>query len=777
MAPNRLLAVLQSMISKLWPRHNRQPSTTDIPLLENRQQPSSAFPNVSSADDEPEKVAVAQRRWIIVLYCFAHMIPVVITLVLLYLNIRGIYWQDLGHPNQNSILQALQYAAKAHEVMIAASLAAIAIFRIQHDLTDRNGVPLGFLSAGFLLDSPTFILSRQFLGGVTARPHAGGPSRFFPLSILLTLCLGLTLVVGPSSAVAMIPRLDWWDVPKIKAFGPNYTDTIYFNRTAQELWPADVTNHIYADTSQCSPTNTDYEYCAVRAVDSVGAWIGKHQSQGTPPNITILQDGEIVRFLTSQGGPPDDSSFTVTSTIGSAFVKDLDHYWDWIVENSSLSKNISRPLLRPVFVDPDFKVKKPLVQAQCQSYVKPDYEHDGFEFPHDKLSTPPLDRFVNDSWRLPNSFVMNLKGNDSSIGNVNDHSHPWSLFDWFDTASNFSSLGAPSLGAVIIYVAYDNRGYAWEALTVCTFDGRWVPVEYYLDPKDTITIRQDTPNPMDVLKGDNKADVKDMVQMRMSLEWANSMNTLYGNPDLPVETAVEHLLTGWGGGGVIFTEPDHWGNKSLDWRLSTSLGLYLVEGLAYAFADPLKASMLYRKAPNVNQSYIRYLDNINEPRYKEGYRDGKLNWVEMRDPRWHWENLSHISHDPWDVWAPQNGYSEIKFTVKRNGYGYGFEGVPIKLATTVLVLYLVLALTHVIFVISIGRVYRGYSNVGDMLALAWSSPPAKELKNTSVGIERVQTWKHRVYIRKQEGGRQVQLTLGDQDKKLQPRLQAEAKYS
>lgn len=45
-----------------------------------------------------------------------------VTIVLLSLNTRGVYWQDLGQPNQSSNLQALQYAAKAQEIMVIASL-------------------------------------------------------------------------------------------------------------------------------------------------------------------------------------------------------------------------------------------------------------------------------------------------------------------------------------------------------------------------------------------------------------------------------------------------------------------------------------------------------------------------------------------------------------------------------------------------------------------------------------------------------------------------------
>ena len=288
---------------------------------------------------------------------------------------------------------------------------------------------------------------------------------------------------------------------------------------------------------------------------------------------------------------------------------------------------------------------------------------------------------------------------------------------------------------------------------------------------------------MDILNGTTKESPSNMAQMRLTLEWANTMNILFGDPDYPSMTLVEKLLLGWGSYYYIFPEPEpvnntHYNLKSLDWRISTTLGLYVTEGIARAFQDITKGSMLYRQASNVQQSYVRYMNNVNEPMFKEGWRDGRLDWVEMRDPRWSSTNIS-ISHDPWDVWAPQNGYTEIGFKVQRNGYGYGLEGLPVKLAVVVLATYLALVLWHVIMM-CLGRLtYHGFSNLGEIVALAWNSPPSKELENTSVGIEKTRTWRHIVRVRKSDGSR-LQLVLTDEKNKVDPTLhdlQAGVKYS
>ena len=396
---------------------NHLPSDSQGALLGSEQLP----PSPPSTDThtinqvKSNNSAVDRRRYNILSHGLPHLVPLLVTIAIISLNARGVYWQDLGLSNQNAKLQALQYAAKAHEMIMAASLTAIVVYQTRSDLSGPKGVPLGFLTTGFQLNDPSFVFTKKFFGGATARASSIGWSRFSRLTYLLVLGFALTSVVGPSSAVAMIPRLDWWDMSQVEAFGREYKDRVYFNRTEAELWPGDITNAIYTDVSWCSARNTSKQDCAVRAIDVVGPWISRHQSQGTKPNITVFQDYEVTRYLTSQGGPPDNSSWTVSSTIGSILAKDLNHYWDWQVENGSLPNAVSRPLLQPAFLNSTFKAKKPLVQVQCQSYLNPDWEKEAFEFPHDELLTPPLDAFKDDTWGLPNEFVLNLKGNESSI--------------------------------------------------------------------------------------------------------------------------------------------------------------------------------------------------------------------------------------------------------------------------------------------------------------------------------------------------------------------------
>lgn len=236
---------------------------------------ASASPDSRSSAAVNLEAAIEKNRGLSLVQCLLHAIPLAITLMILSLNIRGIYWQDLGSPNQKQILQALQYAAKAYEIMTTASSSVIVAHYIRHDLTSSGGIPLGLLIGGYSLNQPLYFCKKQYLGPITERRHPNLLTRLHPLSLLTLVGGFLTLVVvGPSSAVTIIPRLDWWDVRQVDAFGNQYRDRVYFNRTEEELWPVNISNAIYANNPEdtCSAVNPNDD-CAVRAMDSVGAWI------------------------------------------------------------------------------------------------------------------------------------------------------------------------------------------------------------------------------------------------------------------------------------------------------------------------------------------------------------------------------------------------------------------------------------------------------------------------------------------------------------------------
>ncbi|KAH6894198.1 hypothetical protein B0T10DRAFT_456446 [Thelonectria olida] len=129
---------------------------------------------------------------------------------LLALHIANIHWIP-SHPTINE-LAALQFAAKAQESLILISLTDVLLHRIRYGLLSGDGVALGFLSSPFNISfSLRYLVSREFwspsLDPTTKRPV----SNIFTAAIVFLFAL-IGIAAGPSAAIAMIPRYDWWQV-------------------------------------------------------------------------------------------------------------------------------------------------------------------------------------------------------------------------------------------------------------------------------------------------------------------------------------------------------------------------------------------------------------------------------------------------------------------------------------------------------------------------------------------------------------------------------------
>lgn len=92
-----------------------------------------------------------------------HLIPFAGCIVLVYLNLKTLY---IGNElpgtrriNDAAKLQALQLAAKLHEIFMLASLAVMALDMVTYRLVQsRRGLPLGLVGAAFSFNSLDFLM-------------------------------------------------------------------------------------------------------------------------------------------------------------------------------------------------------------------------------------------------------------------------------------------------------------------------------------------------------------------------------------------------------------------------------------------------------------------------------------------------------------------------------------------------------------------------------------------------------------------------------------------
>ena len=170
---------------------------------------------------EPLKIAIRKDRAIALLRSLIHLIPVGVSLCEIIIN-WNTYYVGVSIYNQ----AVYQLLAKIHEIAIQASLAAIVFSYIRHELTIGKGIPFGALLAGLQISQISYLWSMEFWG--TIRSVHISPGRKFTLLILVFTCMVLASLSGPSSAVLLVPRFDYW---------PAGSTDIWVNSSYNDLYP------------------------------------------------------------------------------------------------------------------------------------------------------------------------------------------------------------------------------------------------------------------------------------------------------------------------------------------------------------------------------------------------------------------------------------------------------------------------------------------------------------------------------------------------------------
>lgn len=171
---------------------------------------------------------------------FVHIIALMTTAAVVGVNFGSVYGWDQGSLRlpDSQVNNLLQFAAKLHEILIITSLSIIVMHRIRKRLVGSKGLPIGLLSSGYQASSIPYLLSKGFWSAISTDG---------PLIFALAATIIYFNVVGPSSAIVVIPRLDWWDVHT--PF--NSSLQLYLDSPLDQLYP----------TTMGPPNMTLYEGC------------------------------------------------------------------------------------------------------------------------------------------------------------------------------------------------------------------------------------------------------------------------------------------------------------------------------------------------------------------------------------------------------------------------------------------------------------------------------------------------------------------------------------
>ena len=170
---------------------------------------------------EPTKTAISRNRLSALLRSLIHIPPLAVALFEIVLNLRGTY-VGISFDQQTS----LQFAAKAHEIVVQASLATAFLSYIRYQITIGDGLPFGALLGSVEFLQVSYLWSAELWSAVLSKQFARTKRFVFAVTIIIFAVLAAT--VGPSSATLLIPRQSFWNLEPFQ---------IALNDTFDVFWP------------------------------------------------------------------------------------------------------------------------------------------------------------------------------------------------------------------------------------------------------------------------------------------------------------------------------------------------------------------------------------------------------------------------------------------------------------------------------------------------------------------------------------------------------------
>ena len=176
---------------------------------------------VGKGYNEPTKIAIRKNRTTALLRALIHIGPISVAMWEIITNWNTYY---LGPVIRNQAYY--QFGAKVHEMTAQASLAAVVFSYIRYEMSLGQGLPFGALFSGLQISQASYLWSMEFWGSVCSS-HLPIKRRV-GMVLMVTVAIVLAATVGPSSAILLVPRLDYW---------PAGATNIWLNVSSQALWP------------------------------------------------------------------------------------------------------------------------------------------------------------------------------------------------------------------------------------------------------------------------------------------------------------------------------------------------------------------------------------------------------------------------------------------------------------------------------------------------------------------------------------------------------------
>ena len=695
-----------------------------------------------------------------------HIIPLILTFFILLINFLQVYWfppsgLDNGKTSPNTVQNSLQLAAKLYELFVVASLAGITLKVFKRQLVD-NGVPLGLVSGAYRVGDVKYLTDLRYWSGFVTNK---GP---LLLSILLLVNTVLSVLVGPASAILIVPALGWFSLPSpfSKVQMPIFLDT------PEELWPQVLNEGLWSNETICLENKGIlFTKCPAAGYSEIFTWAAGWQHSGLPDNITFKDPpGVSSRRLYSHSGGSSGTFLSVVTALAAGTAGQLQSY----IRSHDVGSISSTEIYR-LASSSSSVYYEPLVNAKCDVWNLRDYAN-ASEIPPMWFPSSSLNCFTTDGdddcHRMRNLFGKWKIGK----GIVGKQDGAWQGFDTV-TSEDEADWEGNAISSVI-YTArlpYIQDGEIGARFAACSYIAHWIPTTLAVDPSNTDIIESNvTDLSVFASEADWKTNAKHpavgpMIQIDKS--WLRYVNLGYdkknttseGASEKDVEPKEEIMNVGtlmmalllsyknetgkwkiFGPGSSQPSESD--GDRVVQLTLEKFTGAILANGISRAGATAEPA--LFRRDAKTNTTFLASLQAQQGPAAKdyEIFENGTIvgiNGFRMDLGRSPSERIAdaRARYVAWD------------FTAERYGYGFGLPGGPRNFALVVILAYVLVLLAYCLFVASrqVATIVT-WDDLQDLLVLMWTSRSPAELANQGVQVSDKSLWRRQVSVRAMPSG-------------------------
>lgn len=320
----------------------------------------------------PVVLGTSTRLWT----SLVHVVPLGITAFIVYINFARWYWFGEDHSLDfllpaSTINNTLQFVAKVHELLVIASLGALTIKTFKRCLVESH-LPLGLLTGAYRVGDVPYIFSSAFWSSLRSRGKL--------LALFVAVNTIVATLVGPASAILLVPELDWFSFPE--AFSKIQTP-IFYNRSLEETWPRVVSGAILNRTGElsgCDSLHGWYAYwCPGAGFPELWNWISGWESSSLDTTLTSQDPTGAVRrriliepWFDSLGYSllSGRSSASYASALSVASLVTIGRLLNFIKENNGEDEVFSTTddVKFKLTTSDKSTIYQPLVQTSCLPY-------------------------------------------------------------------------------------------------------------------------------------------------------------------------------------------------------------------------------------------------------------------------------------------------------------------------------------------------------------------------------------------------------------------------